>query len=84
MPESDFLKWTCYLKVSQQAMGRIFKRTMGDTNKVAFCLYPINCNLQFFNVLAIPAKSRILRDETVEKYREKVRTGFTCSWNHAD
>lgn len=42
------LKWTCYLKVSQKAMGKIFKRTMGETDKVVFCLHPRKCNLQFF------------------------------------
>ena len=39
MPESDFLKWTNYLKVSQQALGIEFIRTMVDT-KLHFVYTP--------------------------------------------
>lgn len=51
-------------------MGRIFKRTMGDTNKVAFCFHPINCNFKFFIVSVIPAKSSNLRDEAAKSTEE--------------
>ena len=43
-----------------------FIKTLGDTNKLAFCGHPINCNWQFFNVPVIPAKSRILWDEAAK------------------
>lgn len=52
-------------------MGRIFKRTMGDKNKITFCFHPVNCHLKFFNASVIPAKSRILWDEQPKVQRER-------------
>lgn len=52
-------------------MGRIFKRTMGDTNKITFCFHPINCHFKLFNVSVLPAKSRILWDEQPTVQRER-------------
>lgn len=53
-------------------MGIKFKRTMRDTNKAVFCLHPINCNLQFFNVSVIPGWSRIPWDEAAKAIEKEI------------